>query len=191
MQSSFKIFDSLFIPRLFSNISKDEIRNVFEKYGVVDYIDLVAKPGGHNSAYVHFKMLYCNDLVILLNNDLNNPEKQARVVYNNPWYWIVLKNTSAKRIGSERRKEKIQIHNDHDNDQVHLHHDINDLYYLHMEKQELKEHIDEFEIKLNQMNFEFEDLKRHYYRLPIRQSNRVIDLDNDSIEMNYNCNNKY
>jgi hypothetical protein len=101
---------SLFIPRVFSNITSEKIKVVIENYGLgqVQRVDLVSK-GTYNSAYIHFKFWYNNPDVLDFQNRASDPLKKAIITYEAPWYWIVLENTSAKRIGPERRKEVINI----------------------------------------------------------------------------------
>ena len=100
---------SLFIPRVFSNISKERIAKVFDSLdlGVVDTIDFVKKQGAngtYHSVYVHLKYwlstaasrefrkkLFCEE------GDKQEGVKQegAKLIYDDPWFWVVLPNTSA------------------------------------------------------------------------------------------------
>lgn len=94
---------SLFIPRVFANITEDRIANVFESlgFGQVRRVDRVAKEGRDGKAfysvYIHFD--YWNNSVTVANfqERVRNPRKEARVVYDEPWYWIVLENTAAPK----------------------------------------------------------------------------------------------
>jgi len=102
---------SLFIPRVFSNITSEQIKYTFESeylaLGQVERIDLVDK-GDYNAAYIHLSYWYEEKYVADFQNKLRT-DKKITVVYEEPWYWIVLENTSAKRIGPERRKEVINL----------------------------------------------------------------------------------
>jgi hypothetical protein len=98
---------SLYIPRVFSNFSQGMIAEVFEKLhlGKVSKVDLVAKYGHdgqpYNSVYVHFE--YWNDTIAARNFQARvlDPNQEARLVYDEPWYWIVLENTAKKHISGQ------------------------------------------------------------------------------------------
>ena len=110
---------SLFIPRVFSNISKERIAKVFDSLdlGVVDTIDFVKKQGAngtYHSVYVHLKYwlstaasrefrkkLFCEEGA-QQEGDKQEGVKQegvkqegAKLIYDDPWFWVVLPNTSA------------------------------------------------------------------------------------------------
>ena len=116
--SSYKINDSMsvFIPRLFSNITNERIISVFQNnlIGIVEHVDLVSKMDTtgtmYNSAYIHFKSWFHNSISENLQEKIMNPEKVARIVYDDPWFWIILENTATiKKVGSERRKISINL----------------------------------------------------------------------------------
>jgi len=110
---------SLFIPRVFSNISKERIAKVFDSLdlGVVDTIDFVKKQGAngtYHSVYVHLKYwlstaasrefrkkLFCEEGAqqegVKQEGDKQEGVKQegAKLIYDDPWFWVVLPNTSA------------------------------------------------------------------------------------------------
>jgi hypothetical protein len=96
---------SLFIPYVFLNITEDRISRVFENnhLGVVDYVDFVRKTDKngkpYNAVYVHFSHWFNSSAVENFQERVLNPDKEARVVYDDPWYWIVLQNTGAKVDG--------------------------------------------------------------------------------------------
>jgi len=87
---------SLFIHHVFSNYSADKVAAVFEKLriGKVDRVDLISKVGKdkkkYYSAYVHFDHWTNNAAARNFQERLFNPNKEARLVYDDPWYWIVL-----------------------------------------------------------------------------------------------------
>jgi hypothetical protein len=88
---------SLFIPRVFLNISKEFISDTFYKmgFGQVSRVDLVYqnKPKPYNSAYIHFESWRVNKSSENLQQCIFR-EGKAKVVYDEPWFWIVLENTS-------------------------------------------------------------------------------------------------
>ena len=91
---------SVFIPHMFLNINENRIRKVFDdnQIGQVERVDFVAKldKNGrkYNSAYIHFNHWYLNTSSYNLQDRIRNPTVQARVVYDDPWYWTVMENTS-------------------------------------------------------------------------------------------------
>ena len=86
---------SLFIPRVFSNITSERIASVFEKqgFGMVKRVDLVSQ-GEYNRAYVHFDF-WCDSIITRAFKEKLLKKDQVRVVYDDPYYWIVLENTST------------------------------------------------------------------------------------------------
>ena len=99
---------SLFIPRVFSNISAERIIQTFRKldYGQVNRVDFVEKigeTGKYKSAYIHFDYWYANDVSRRfqekVRSDSSNP---ARIVYDDPWFWIVLENKLARNVVEEK-----------------------------------------------------------------------------------------
>jgi hypothetical protein len=104
---------SLFIPRVFLNITANRIKNCVEDFGLgeVERVDLVLK-GNYNAAYIHFKIWNNTSFTAGFQYRASNPNKKCILEYDTPWYWIVLENTSAKRVGPEMRKEVINIRPD-------------------------------------------------------------------------------
>lgn len=92
---------SLFIPHVFKNISKLRISNTFSNldFGKVDNIDLVLREGKNNdtfhSAYIYFEYWNDSEMTRSFQKRLRNPDKITKVVYDDPWYWIVLENKSS------------------------------------------------------------------------------------------------
>jgi hypothetical protein len=104
---------SLYIPHVFSNISCEKIIKTFESLGLgrVEKVDLVLKIGNtgeYNAAYIHFEYWYKTDAAQNFQARVKNPDKEARLVYDDPWYWIVLENKSRKFV-SGSRKERLNI----------------------------------------------------------------------------------
>jgi hypothetical protein len=114
MSSSINNNLSLYIPRVFANITKDRIARVFESlnFGYVSRVDLIAKESAngqyYNSAYVHFDEWFDNTANRAFQDRVVDPTREARVVYDDPWYWIVLENKGAKHAAGNR-KPRIEI----------------------------------------------------------------------------------
>jgi len=102
---------SLFIPHIFANISQQQVADSIYNsgLGVVKKIDRVLKRDSRNgneyySAYIHFDCWFDTATVARFQKRVINPEKEARIVYNDPWYWIVLENKGTKHVPGERKQ---------------------------------------------------------------------------------------
>jgi hypothetical protein len=100
---------SLYIPHVFPNFTKEDIIRIIEEQsiGKVGHVDMVTKMGGdgkqYNAVYVHFEF-WCDTIA---NRNFQarvcDPNQEARVVYDGPWYWIVLENKARKYTPGERK----------------------------------------------------------------------------------------
>jgi len=94
--------NSVFIPRVFLNISKEKIASMFEKLdlAMVRQIDFVPKQNSkgdkykYNNVYVHLDWIETK-ASISFRGTLFGPKKEVKLVYDDPLYWTVLQNTSA------------------------------------------------------------------------------------------------
>ena len=95
---------SLYIPHVFPNLNESYIANVFQslRIGLVHHVDLVRKSDRYgkpyNAAYIHFAEWYTGPAVENFVERVKNPAKEARIIYEDPWYWIVLENTGKKTV---------------------------------------------------------------------------------------------
>jgi hypothetical protein len=93
---------SLYIPKVFENITKEKMTSIFEflDIGMINHIDFVTKVDNkgkpYNSAYIHFDFWYSNISNQNLQERLKN-SIECRIVYDDPWYWIVLENKATKK----------------------------------------------------------------------------------------------
>ena len=94
---------SIYIPRVFKNVTENFISSIFEdlKYGKVNHVDIVDKMDKngkiYHSAYIHFDYWYDNIACKNFQERVQNPEKEARIVYKDPWFWVCLENTSSNK----------------------------------------------------------------------------------------------
>ena len=93
---------SVCIPRVFKNIPERAIRRSFEinnlgKVGRVDFVD----KGGYYMVFVHFTEWNNNTAAYNLREKIENPNKIAKLVYDEPWYWILLPNKSTYETNNE------------------------------------------------------------------------------------------
>lgn len=95
---------SLYIPHVFTNIDEARIVRVFDSLsiGKIKNIDFVAKRSkdgaSYNAAYIHLDSWHDTVISQTFQERVRNPDKEARLVYDEPWYWIVLENRSVKRV---------------------------------------------------------------------------------------------
>jgi hypothetical protein len=100
---------SIYIPHVFDNIDKGRISDAFESQciGKVKNVDLVGKLGKDgrkfNAVYVHFEYWYESSVARNFQERVLNPKKEARIVYEDPWYWIVLENKAKKHTSGSRK----------------------------------------------------------------------------------------
>ena len=99
---------SLYIPHVFANISKEFIAETFEKLRIgkvlnIDFVSKLGKDAPYNTAYVHFEYWYDNTAAYNFQERVLNPEKEARIIYDEPWYWIVLENKAKKHVSGDRK----------------------------------------------------------------------------------------
>ena len=92
---------SVCIPRIFANVSNKKIINTFEglNLGKIADMNIVWKTGRDGSAYkmafIHFNEWNNKcQAAINLRNKIENPNIEAKLVYDDPWYWILLPNKS-------------------------------------------------------------------------------------------------
>lgn len=107
---------SLYIPHVFGNITKDFMTKTIEFQGLgkvknIDFVEKMGKNGKiHNSAFVHFEYWYDNVASIHFQERVKNPDKEAKIIYRDPWFWACFENKGKKHIPGER-KERINLAN--------------------------------------------------------------------------------
>ena len=100
---------SLYIPHVFPNFTSEYIAGVFEsmEFGKVDHIDLVAKldknGNAYNSAYIHFAYWHDGPVSENFQARVKDPNRDAKIIHDEPWYWIVLENTAKKHVPGDRK----------------------------------------------------------------------------------------
>jgi hypothetical protein len=105
---------SLYIPHVFGNVTKEfMIKTIeFQGLGKVNKIDFVEKMGKngkiYNNAFVHFEYWYDNISSVHFQERVKDTNKEARIVYKDPWFWVCFENTGKKHIPGER-KERINL----------------------------------------------------------------------------------
>jgi hypothetical protein len=105
---------SLFLPYIYPNITQERICSVFANNRIgdvnhVDFVDKIDKSGRkYKSAYIHFEEWYVNKTSYNFQEKVTNPEKEARIVYDDPYYWTVLPNTSQPEEQQQEEQQQQQ-----------------------------------------------------------------------------------
>jgi hypothetical protein len=96
---------------MFANITEARVSKVFSTLllGEVHHVDFVPKTDkngkNYNAAYIHFAFWNETDTVAHFQERVTNPDKEARLVYDEPWFWIVLENTAVKTAPKAQETE--------------------------------------------------------------------------------------
>ena len=113
-------FPSICIPRVFQNISEARIRAIFNrlKFGEIEQIDIVEVAGKdgkpYNRVFIHFKEWWTGDSCALFTDTgsvvrarhmLINGQ-QVKMVYDDPWFWLLSKSHSERPEERKKRKER-------------------------------------------------------------------------------------
>jgi hypothetical protein len=97
---------------MFPNITPERVSRVFSSNLIgdvkrVDFVPKTDKNGNmYNSAYIHFHS-WCNSITVSnLQTRVLDPNREARIVYDDPWYWIILPNTANTTSSSNNNVRK-------------------------------------------------------------------------------------
>jgi hypothetical protein len=114
---------SICIPRVFANVNKSDIREVFELVlgvkGCIERIDLLSRTDSSGApfgrAFIHFRFWPQNDQAKSVREQLLAGE-QVKIVYDDPWYWKCGQSRVAKpeftRVRAPPRVELLPRHTD-------------------------------------------------------------------------------
>jgi hypothetical protein len=100
---------SLYIPHIFANYGKPDVAKVFEnlKIGKVQTIDFVSKMGNDGkafyAAYIHFEYWFDNISAFNFQERVLT-KSPAKLMYDEPWFWLVLENKGQKMVSGQRKK---------------------------------------------------------------------------------------
>ena len=95
--------ESLYIAHVFPNINKKRIAQLFEKLNLarisgIDFVSKIGKDGKpYNSAYIHIDYWFDNVSAKHFQEKIRSDAKEALLVYDDPWYWIINENISPKK----------------------------------------------------------------------------------------------
>lgn len=167
---------SLVIPRVFPQwVDEQKIIDVFEKQniGKIYKVSIVRMPNEHYGrrggksrhpvykAYLYFSVWYENEIVHNLQHQImSRPSRnlQARVVYDDPWHWVVFKNTERTYKLSRNDKRVIRS--------------VRENYYSNLHTQEMVENMNSlFELQQQEIT-----CLKYLYHLPTN-----FDVDGDYV----------
>ena len=103
---------SLMIPRVFPQwIDEQKIIDVFQrqKLGRVYKVNIVRSADSKKrsfpiyQAFVYFSAWYDNKIAYNFQQRIFGAKKQARIVYDDPWYWVVFENIKRRLSNNDKR----------------------------------------------------------------------------------------
>ena len=109
---------SLYIPRITPDwADEDAIAEQFhnQDVGYVERVDLIHKVGNNGKeyfqAFIHFDHWYETSVAYNIQERINDADsnRQARLVYDDPWYWMLLRNTKPRTEAERRLEARILI----------------------------------------------------------------------------------
>jgi hypothetical protein len=103
---------SLMIPRVFPKwIDEQKIIDIFhqQQLGRVYKVSIIRVPDSKKrsipiyQAFIYFSAWYENTIAYNFQQRIYGPKAQARVVYDDPWYWVVFENTKRRLSNNDKR----------------------------------------------------------------------------------------
>ena len=102
---------SLMIPRVFPQwVDEETIVNIFhnQHIGNVYKVSIIRQPDSRRrnypvyKAFIYFNAWYENEIAFNFQQRIIK-KREARVVYDDPWYWVVFKNTEHRLSNNDMR----------------------------------------------------------------------------------------
>ena len=100
------------IPRVFPQwVDEQVIIDIFHKQrlGQVYKVSITRMPDSKRRDYpiyqaiIYFSAWYENEIAYNFQQRIFGPKKQARVVYDDPWFWVVFENTKQRLSNNDKR----------------------------------------------------------------------------------------
>lgn len=105
---------SIYIPRVFPNWrDTTKMMQVFETLQIgrirrIDFVDKETDQGvKFSQAFIHFHEWYDNNHTRNLQKRIGDVDDMAKIVYDDPWFWMLFKNTNPLTEGELRLHERI------------------------------------------------------------------------------------
>lgn len=144
---------SLFIPRVFDNITKEMIKEVFENkmyLGKISKIDIVKVDNkNYNRVFIHFEYWFETEQSIRIQTTLLKEKKEnTKIYYDKLWYWLVVVNKAF-----EPRPNIILTYEDYYNmKQIQDILEVDEVYSIDEEINKLENELDEIYCEENFIN---------------------------------------
>lgn len=108
---------SLYIPRIYPKWSYYQVvANVFHSLDIgkvhrVDFINKTDRETGqlYSQAFVHFEYWYETPTAYSYQEKILDPTQQAKIVYDDPWFWLLLKCNKPLTDAEKKIEERIYI----------------------------------------------------------------------------------
>ena len=103
---------SLMIPRVFPQwVDEQTIVDIFHKQhlGLVYKVSIVRQPDSKRRSYpvyqafIYFSAWYENEIAYNFQQRIFGPKKQARIVYDDPWFWVAFENNRRRLSNNDKR----------------------------------------------------------------------------------------
>ena len=102
---------SIYIPSVTPTTTEDQVKSVFYNLwiGQVSRVDFVERDDSENyMAFVHFDYWYNHANAYYLQKRIIE-HGQSRIVYNDPYYWIVMKNNAPLTVAEVELERRIKF----------------------------------------------------------------------------------
>jgi hypothetical protein len=168
----------LYIPYVFPNITEERIKKIFSCLNIgevsrIDFIKKYEKNGKmYYEIYIHFSNWYYN--VTAFNFQKKVVEGNgAKLVYDDPWFWLVYKNTSdkaAKQIANlENQIRKSKVDRD----------------FIMLEMKQLREENEKLKCMIEDTTTENYYITQEMYRLESEKKHLLDELQAEILENDY------
>lgn len=103
---------SLMIPRVFPQwVDEQKMIDIFHQQhiGKVYKVSIIRMPDSKKrdypiyQAFIYFSAWYENDIAFNFQQRIYGPKAQARVVYDDPWFWVAFENTKRRLSNNDKR----------------------------------------------------------------------------------------
>jgi hypothetical protein len=103
---------SLMIPRVFPQwVDEQKMIDIFDQQhiGKVYKVSIIRMPDSKKRSYpiyqafIYFSAWYDSEIAYNFQQRILGPRGQARVVYDDPWYWVVFENTKRRLSNADKR----------------------------------------------------------------------------------------
>lgn len=107
---------SLMIPRVFPQwVDEATIVDIFHKQhlGQVYKVSIIRQPDSKRrnypiyQAFIYFSAWYENEIAYNFQQRIFGPKKQARIVYDDPWFWVAFENKKQRLSKNDKRAMRI------------------------------------------------------------------------------------